>query len=209
MLGQPNELSRVELPDILINGTDYFITMPVPKMHVMTGVSLGFKNQWGCLPDVKRLRNHPDFARKIIAINKILNPRLAIFDGTYFLNKSGPMNGNPVRMDLLIGGDLGATTLVCCEIMGINPSTIKHLFLAEKEGLMPDDLRKIEINQINLDKFKKENFYLKRTLENWMTLLVFNSNLLTKVVYDSPLAKPIHDILYSIRGKPKDFTPKW
>ena len=52
---------RVELSKLLTRETDVFITMPVPKLHMMTGVSLGFKNQWGCLPDVKRLRNHCGF----------------------------------------------------------------------------------------------------------------------------------------------------
>src|SRR5260221_5729307 len=57
----------VELSRLLTRETDVFITMPVPKLHAMTGVSLGFKNQWGCLPDVKRLRHHADFARKVLA----------------------------------------------------------------------------------------------------------------------------------------------
>jgi len=84
---------EIELPTLLVEETDFFITMPVPKVHAMTGVSLGFKNQWGCIPDVKRLRHHPDFVRKVIEINKILNTRLVVFDGTYFLNRSGPMSG--------------------------------------------------------------------------------------------------------------------
>jgi len=84
---------EIELPTVLVEETDFFITMPVPKVHAMTGVSLGFKNQWGCIPDVKRLRHHPDFVRKVIEINKILNTRLVVFDGTYFLNRSGPMSG--------------------------------------------------------------------------------------------------------------------
>ncbi len=53
---------RVKLPAALVEACDSFITVPVPKVHVMTNVSLGFKNQWGCLPDVKRLRDHYRFA---------------------------------------------------------------------------------------------------------------------------------------------------
>ena len=199
----------VKLPRMLFEETDYFITMPVPKMHVMTKVSLGFKNQWGCLPDVKRLRNHPDFAHKVIAINKIIKPKLAIFDGTYFLNRTGPIDGIPVKMDLIIAGDVGATTLVCCELMEIDPFRVKHLSLAIREGIMPEYIGAVQTNQVCLDRLKKEKFYLKRTLKNWATLFVFQSNLLTRIAYDSRCAKPIHDILYFIEGKRKDFAPKW
>ncbi|MFQ5903746.1 MAG: DUF362 domain-containing protein, partial [Candidatus Binatia bacterium] len=81
----------VELPSLLLNEVDVFVTLPVPKVHAMTTVSLGFKNQWGCQSGTMRLRNHPEFARKILAINKLVRPRLTLFDGTYFLDKMGPM----------------------------------------------------------------------------------------------------------------------
>jgi uncharacterized protein (DUF362 family) len=56
----------VDLPRFLLEEVDVFITLPVPKVHVMTQVSLGFKNQWGCQPGTMRLRNHPDFATKVL-----------------------------------------------------------------------------------------------------------------------------------------------
>jgi uncharacterized protein (DUF362 family) len=63
---------KVELPSLLLHEIDVFITVPVPKLHCMTGVSLGFKNQWGCIPNTMRLRNHPEFNKKIVAINKLV-----------------------------------------------------------------------------------------------------------------------------------------
>ena len=138
---------KLEMSRLLLHETDVFITMPVPKVHVMTRVSLGFKNQWGCLPDVKRLRNHHDFSYKVLAINKLLNPQMVIFDGTYFLNRTGPMEGDPVKMNLLIASDdAGAGSLACCELMQINPKSIAHLRLAIKEGMMPDSLEQVDLN---------------------------------------------------------------
>lgn len=52
---------RIRLPRLLLYDIDLFISMPVLKVHAMTVVSLGFKNQWRCIPDVKRLRYHPEF----------------------------------------------------------------------------------------------------------------------------------------------------
>jgi len=78
----------VEPPVLLLREVDVFITLPVAKVHAMTGVSLGFKNQWGCQPTTMRLRNHPQFAHKILLINRLVRPRLALFDGTWFLDRT-------------------------------------------------------------------------------------------------------------------------
>ncbi|MBI1923416.1 DUF362 domain-containing protein [Candidatus Poribacteria bacterium] len=199
----------VELPSLLLHDVDVFITMPVPKVHVMTQVSLGFKNQWGCLPDVKRLRNHPQFTEKVLAINKLLKPKLVIFDGTYFLDRTGPMDGEAVQMDLLIASnDIGTGSLACCDIMQIDPTRIRHLQKAMEEGMMPRAMGEVNFNT-DISQFRRHPFTLQRTWINWVTLGVFHSSLATHLIYDSPLAKPIHDLLYALRGKPEDVTPQW
>ena len=200
---------RLEMSRLLLRETDVFITVPVPKVHVMTRVSLGFKNQWGCLPDVKRLRHHADFARKVLAVNKLLRPALAIFDGTYFLNRTGPMEGDAVKMDLLIASnDAGAGSLACCALMRIDPRSVPHLRLAMKEGMMPAEVSQMTLNS-PLERFIGPEFYLRRSLMHWLTLGIFHSTLATRIAYDSRAAKPLHDIVYALRGRPKDFAPRW
>jgi uncharacterized protein (DUF362 family) len=199
----------VELPAELLHETDVFITLPVPKVHVMTGVSLGFKNQWGCLPDVKRLRYHHAFSHTVVAVNKLLKPKIALFDGTFFLNRSGPMAGDPVEMNLIVAADdIGAGSLACCEIMGIDPGPIRHLQMARREGLFPESLAESALNK-PIGEFIGRRFTLERTLLNWATLGAFNSRLVTQLLYDSPLARPAHQLLYLVRGTPKDLTPQW
>jgi uncharacterized protein (DUF362 family) len=199
----------VELSQLLTRETDVFITMPVPKLHMMTGVSLGFKNQWGCLPDVKRLRNHADFASTVLAINKLLRPRLAIFDGTYFLDRSGPLDGDPIRKNLLIASnDVGAGSRVCCDLMRIDPHSVPHLRLAVAEGMMPSTVEAL-ITNVAIDAFRGPAFRLRRGWFQWITLGIFRSRLITRALYDSPLAGPAHELLYLVRGRPVDFTPKW
>ncbi len=199
----------VELSQLLTRESEVFITMPVPKLHAMTGVSLGFKNQWGCLPDVKRLRHHADFARKILAINKILEPKLAIFDGTWFLDRGGPLDGDPIRKDLLIASsDVGAASLVCCELMGVDPRTIAHLHLAVSEGMMPTATDHVFTNVV-LDKFIGPAFRLQRSWRQWLSLVAFHNRLATIVLYDSVLARPAHELLYLLSGQPTGFSPKW
>jgi len=189
----------VDLPRFLLEEVDVFITLPVPKVHVMTRVSLGFKNQWGCQPGAMRLRNHPDFARKILAINTLLKPRLALYDGAYFLDKTGPMIGQPVQLDLLIAADdVGAGDLACCEIMGIDPQRIAHLRLAKYEKMMPCSLKEVDLNQ-SLEAFKTHRFRLRRSVINYIALAAFHSQFGTQLLYDSIAAGPIHRVLYAIR----------
>ena len=213
---QPRKLARtvvegreieIELPTILLEETDFLVTMPIPKVHAMTGVSLGFKNQWGCIPDVKRVRHHPDFPQKIIAVNKLLKTRLAIFDGTYFLNRSGPMDGDPVRKDMLIVGEVGLATSVCCDLMQVKPAEVAHLRIAIKEGLMPAS---INSKQCNVDLAAlRSPFRLERSPVDWISLAIFHSTAATRLCYDSGFAASLHSVLYMIKGKPKDFAPVW
>jgi uncharacterized protein (DUF362 family) len=193
---------ELELPSMLLHEIDVFVTLPVPKVHVMTGVSLAFKNQWGCIPQTMRLRNHSEFDEKVIGINKLLNPRIVVFDGTYFLDLNGPMIGEAVPMNLLIvGDDPGASSLVCCEIMNLDPWEIRHFRLAQREGLMPGSLEEVILNQ-DISPFKFHHFHLERTLLNWVALLGFRHSLALSLFYDSKFGDLLHKILYFIRRNP-------
>jgi len=196
---------EVHMPSLLIHDTDVFITMPVPKVHAMTRVTLGFKNQWGCIPDVMRLKYHYQFSHYIVAMHKLLKTKIAIFDGTYFLDRMGPMDGDAVPMNLLIASnDIGAGSLACCKIMNIDSHKVKHFRIAKKEGMFPSSIEEIEFND-NIDKFSTRQFKLERSILNYMALAAFNSKWGTNLVYLSRLAGPIHKVLYTIRGEPSDY----
>lgn len=191
----------LELPSVLLHEIDVFITIPVPKVHAMTGVSLAFKNQWGCLAGTMRLRNHPQFAHKVVAINKLLRPRLAVYDGRHFLNINGPMAGEPVPMNLLVAsGDIGAGDYVCCQLMQIDPARIRHLRVARQEGMFPASGTEVEASQD--PGVWARPFRLRRTLLNWLALAAFHSDLGTRLFYDSRLAGPLHTMLYGLRRHP-------
>lgn len=189
----------VELPSLLLHDVDVFVTLPVPKLHAMTWVSLAFKNQWGCQPNTMRLRDHSLFDKKIIAINRLVKPRLAVYDGTYFLDKNGPMHGEAVRMDLLIvANDIGAGDAVCCSLMQIDPGKVKHYRLARAEGMFPSSLEEITLYQ-SIEVFQTRAFKLDRSLVNWVALSAFNSRWLTYMLYESAFGDLAHKILYTIR----------
>lgn len=192
----------VDLPLLLTRETDVFITLPVPKIHAATRVSLAFKNQWGCLPSPMRLHHHSQFARKVILINRTVRTRIALFDATYMLDRTGPMIGDPIRSDLILASDTpGAGSLAACRLMGIDPWSVAHHRVAQKEGMMPAGLDEVILNQ-PLDPFCSHQFRLKRNLMNWLAVGAFRSELLTRLAYDSTLADISHRLLYALRRRP-------
>ena len=193
---------KIPFPKMLLDDDFFFVTVPVPKVHAMTGVSLALKNQWGCIPDTMRLRYHYIFDELIIEINRLLKPQLVVADGTYFLDENGPMDGKPVKMNVVIASnDIGSFELVLCHIMGIDINKISHLKFAQKKGIIPKSLGEIKFND-DIEKYKTHQFELKRTFQNYLALLAFKNKYLTRMVYDSIFADPIHKIFYAIKGKP-------
>jgi uncharacterized protein (DUF362 family) len=190
---------EVDLPKLLLRDIDVFITIPVPKVHATTRVSLAFKNQWGCIPSPMRLHHHAEFARKILLINQALRTSIALFDATYMLDRSGPMIGEPVPAGLILASDdPGVGSLACCRLMGIDPWSVPHLRMARSEGMAPLNLTGIETNQ-PLEPFCTRQFRLKRNLMSWAALAAFRSEFLTRMMYDSMFADLSHRVLYSAR----------
>jgi len=193
---------QLPLPSRLLHETDVFITMPVPKIHCMTGLTLAYKNQWGCIPDIMRLRRHYIFDKAILAINRALKP-VVLADGTYFLDRNGPMDGDPVRMDLIIAAtDAGSFDRYVAELMGFPWQRVSHLRLAAKLGDMPPSLDEIEFN-ISPAEARTHVFRLQRTLRNYIALCGFKSRFLTWLGYEAWFGRiMLHKILYAIAGKP-------
>ena len=197
-----DKLVSVQVPSRLLHEVDVFITVPVPKVHAMTGVSIGFKNQWGCLGDKMRVNLHPHFNTAILALNKLLKPKLCICDGTFFLDHTGPLMGEAVPMNLVIAGDdVGATSSAVCEIMQIDPLSIAHQRLALKEGMFPKSRQEITFNRPPGD-FADRKFHLRRSFINYIHLAAFNNVALNKLFYDSALADALHEFLWFIRKQP-------
>lgn len=187
------------MPRLLTEETDLLVTMPVPKVHANTGVSLTFKNQWGCIPEpADRLRLHPYFKHVILEVNKAVKARVAIIDGTYGLNVNGPMKGCPVELNwMLVTNNIGAGARLACELMQIQLDKIEHLRYAKKLGYIPD-LNEIEINQ-DIHPFVVQRFSLRREWTDYPGFLAFHNPFIAYLAYFSPLADLLHRILYLFR----------
>lgn len=196
----PKGTSKIDLPKIFFDEIDFSISCPVPKVHCMTGVSLSHKNQWGCLPDQMRLKDHHVLSDIVSKISNILKFRYAFLDGKYGLNINGPMIGDPVEVNWFVASNsLGAFDSVVSEMMGFDWEKIKHLKMAGEYGFIP---KREDLNIIGDIESLKRKFVLKRDFWNYPALAAFHSKSLTHIVYFSRVAKLIHDIMYTFRKRP-------
>jgi uncharacterized protein (DUF362 family) len=196
---------------LLIEEDFVTVTLPVPKVHCMTGVSLSFKNQWGCIPDMMRLRLHYHFNEIIGPINRLLKVGLAIVDGTYGLTKNGPIaEGEAVRPGwLVMSPHPGAADRVASHLMGLKLEDYAHYRRIRQTNPLPH-LAEIETNQ-DLEPFRAQTprFYLQRHCWNWVAKTTWYSRRWSYIVYESRLTGLLHRIMYTFREKPKDFKPNY
>jgi uncharacterized protein (DUF362 family) len=180
--------------------------MPVPKVHTNTGVSLTFKNQWGCIPEPNdRLRLHPHFKETVVAVNHAVKARTAVIDGRFGLNRSGPMKGDDVYLGwLAVASDLGTGARLACELMRLQLEEFPHLRYARRLGLVPD-WDEIECNTV-LEPFLGPQFHLKRILTDYPGYLAFHSSRLAHLAYFSRWATPLHRLLYRFREPFYDYS---
>jgi|GEM_PF-275510 len=189
----------VPLPKLLLHKVDAFVTLPVPKIHMNTQVSLALKNQWGCIQEpAERLKLHPFFPATIYEVCRRLPRAYAVVDGRFGLNGTGPMQGNPVALNwLLVANDLVAADRVCCRLMQVDEARLRYLRHFRRAGWWTD-YHAIQVSQ-PLEPFLKEKFYLQRAWTDYPGLLCFNNSFLAWLGYRSPLAGFAHWLLYKFR----------
>ncbi len=190
----------VTLPRLLLEEIDCFISVPVLKVHAMTKVTLSLKNSWGCVPDTMRGMHHQNLSLKLALIAQKLKPKIIVIDGTYALNKHGPMFGEAVQTDLVIIADNTVTAdAFGARVMGFSPEKIPHIVVAERAGLGSLRLSDSVVNQ-DWRRFQ-QHFTLERTLIDFISVLPFNNDKLAKLIFQSSLTSLIYRIVPLLRNQ--------
>ena len=190
---------KVQLPKILLEKVDCFISVPVLKVHVMTGVSLSIKNLWGCYPDTMRCLHHQNLDRNLALMAKLLNPKIAVIDGLYALDGHGPMFGDPLKMDLILtSNNVVVADTLGAMIMGVPLQKAKHIMTAEKEGIGTTNLKNVRINTDWKQYGRK--FQIRKTLLDRASSLLFHSDILAKLVIASPFTPLVYKIAGTLRS---------
>ncbi len=129
---------------------DIILSLPVAKMHMHTGVTLGIKNMKGCLYKHEKVRFHqleyldgmeyPDktLDTAISDLATILMPDITVVDGFTGMQGLGPSGGEPIESDFAVASlhPLGAD-VIACVLMGQKPEEIPHLRLVSERLNLP------------------------------------------------------------------------
>lgn len=192
---------RFPVPALITDESALVISAAVPKIHMNTLVSMTVKNLWGCIPEPPiRLRLHPSLDAVLHAIVRSLPQSIGVIDGRYGLNRSGPLRGDPVRLDwLAMAGDLYAADVAGCHLIGVDPRRVYYLRDAQTRGYRMPGLSDLEFSEDWHPLRAAPAFHLRRAWTDYPGALAFRSPLLAYIAYRSPLSRALHRLLYVFR----------
>lgn len=139
-------LKRFELP-LTLKGA-YLISAAVLKRHSITRVTLSVKNMLGATIGRDKGRFHRlGIDESIVDICLYRKPDLAVIDGR--LGLSSELGGEAKKFGVMIfSEDPVAADAVGAKILGVEPSSVRHLKLAQEAGLGVCDLKRIEVREL-------------------------------------------------------------
>ena len=127
--------------------TDFFINAPVLKTHFASTLTAAMKNLKGTTTyDEKKRFHYFGLNKAFTELNAVLKPHLNVVDGLIAMEGDGPIAGTPVGLNILMAGtDTVAVDTIAARIMGIDPSEVLSLCLAQGMGLGVWDERDIKV----------------------------------------------------------------
>jgi len=155
-----DEVFEFSVPKI-IKDADLRVNVPKMKYMTFTRISCALKNIFGCNPYSKKFKYHTKLNRVIVALNKVMPFDLHILDG---LTVCG---SKTLKLGLImVSQDQVAMDAAVATIMGVNPKTVGHIMLAEKESLGASSFN---VRGVDLNHFRAK-YPKKRLSEKIVTL---------------------------------------
>jgi uncharacterized protein (DUF362 family) len=149
----PLSLKKVRVAKTALEST--IISVPKLKPHRIATVTLSLKNMMGTLAS-KGSMHKGKLSQNIADLASILTPSISVVDGI-IASEGHETSGNPVEMNLVIAGtDPVAVDAVGAAVMGIPPTNVTHLLLAEKKGLGTCNLEEITVLGEPIEKVKRK-----------------------------------------------------
>lgn len=140
---------------VLANGvleSDGLVSVSKLKAHGLTRFTGAVKNQFGCIPGIRKGQFHIkmadpyEFATMLVDLTTLIKPRLYIMDGIMAMEGNGPRNGTPKKLGvLLFSNDPVALDAVACKIINLDPAFVPTSKAGEKAGLGTYHYQNIEI----------------------------------------------------------------
>jgi len=150
----PLSLKKVKVAKTALEST--IISVAKLKPHRVATVTLSLKNMMGALASKGSMHMGASLSENIVDLASVIKPSVAVVDGI-IAGEGHETSGNPVEMNLVIAGtDPVAVDAVGAAVMGILPTDVKHLRLAEKKGLGTCNLEQITVLGEPIEKVKRK-----------------------------------------------------
>lgn len=127
----------------LMVDADVIISVPTMKTHLLTNVTLGMKNMYGCFPTGEKAKYHKlGIEDVIVDINYAFRPTLTIIDGSIGGEAIGPLTCKPLNYETIIcSNDVVAADALASFMMGYDPlNDIEHIQKAHELKLGRGDV---------------------------------------------------------------------
>lgn len=121
---------------------DFIINLPKFKTHVMTGLTAGCKNMFGCVPGLDKSQWHTRFPERdpfgnmLIDLYQLVTPTFSLLDGILAMEGDGPGGGTPRELGVLLASeDTLHLDLAVAHMMGLSPLIVPYLKAAYQRQL--------------------------------------------------------------------------
>ncbi|VAX21641.1 hypothetical protein MNBD_NITROSPINAE04-396 [hydrothermal vent metagenome] len=145
---------------------DLIVNLPKLKAHGQLGITAGVKNFFGCVVGIKKalihskygdVKNH--FESVVTEVMQALQPSVTILDGIEAMSESGPIDGEPVRMNIVaVSENPVALDTAIYSLLEMSPSSAPLWREAKARHLPGADLEEIDFPLEKLDQFKAHGF---------------------------------------------------
>lgn len=155
-------LKELWLPETLLSA-DFVVSMPKIKTHHWAGVTLSLKNLFGVVPGSvygwpKNILHWQGIGNSIVELAAAVPIHLVIADGIDAMEGNGPLHGPTRHLGCIVfANDPLAADGTCCQLMGINPTSVSYLRAAAPLGNL--DLANIDQRGERIDSLR-QNFDL-------------------------------------------------
>ncbi len=121
---------------------DGIVSLPKLKTHALTRMTGAVKNQFGCIPGVRKGEFHarmPDmerFCRMLVDLCAFLAPRLYVMDAVVAMEGNGPRGGDPRPLGVvLLSEDPVALDATASRLIGLDPALVGTVVAGGEAGL--------------------------------------------------------------------------
>ncbi len=132
---------------------DCVINLPVAKVHVLSGLTLGMKNWLGAVGGRRNVL-HQDIHQTIVDLALFFKPSVTLIDATRIMITNGPSGGRTSDVAagnrLILSDDPVAADAKAAGLFGKRPEDIGFIRLAKKRGLGTFDFNKLNVKKVVL-----------------------------------------------------------